>query len=435
MRNRLLILKNYIKYKYILKFKTRESLEKYQDKKIKKHIKFIKKNSNFYKNLYGGKKEFSELPIIDKKLMMDNFDTFNTVGIIKEDALKVATFSEKTRKFEGKIKGIDVGLSSGTSGHRGIFLVAEDEKNQWAGAILAKILPQNILKKTKIAFFLRANNNLYESVNTKKIRLQYFDMMKPIDEHIDTLVDLNPNLLIAPPQVLIELSRKNMKKEILINPTKIVSVAEVLEDRDKKLIQDSFKLDVIHQVYQCTEGFIAQTCKYGTLHVNEDILKLEKEPIDENRFIPIITDFTRKSQPIVRYRLNDILVEKKEPCRCGSIYLSLEKVEGREDDCFFFRTTKSKELVTIYPDFIRRTLLYIDDIKEFRVIQESENEILIELDNITEDITRDIEKEFKELSIKMDFITPSIKYKKFSAEKGKKLRRIQNKFIMKGVNR
>lgn len=49
----------------------------------------------------------------------------------------------------------------------------------------------------------------------------------------------------------------------------------------------------------------------------------------------MVTDLERKAQPIIRYRLNDILVERKEPCGCGSPFLALEKIEGREDDVFF----------------------------------------------------------------------------------------------------
>lgn len=42
--------------------------------------------------------------------------------------------------------------------------------------------------------------------------------------------------------------------------------------------------------------------------------RIEKEWLDETRFVPIITDLMRTSQPIVRYRLDDVLVidESKE---------------------------------------------------------------------------------------------------------------------------
>lgn len=94
---------------------------------------------------------------------------------------------------------------------------------------------------------------------------------------------------------------------------KIISVAEVLEDIDREFISTIFQ-QTVHQIYQCTEGFLATTCKHGTLHINEDLVHIEKEYLDQERgiFVPIITDFMRKTQPIIRYRLNDILIEKKQ---------------------------------------------------------------------------------------------------------------------------
>ena len=72
-----------------------------------------------------------------------------------------------------------------------------------------------------------------------------------------------------------------------------------------------------------------------------------------------MTDLERKAQPIIRYRLNDILVERKEPCGCGSPFLALEKIEGREDDVFSFKGKDGRN-VPVFPDFIRRCILFGD---------------------------------------------------------------------------
>ena len=82
---------------------------------------------------------------------------------------------------------------------------------------------------------------------------------------------------------------------------------------------------IIDQVYQATEGFLACTLVPGHLHLNEDIIFVEKEYLDERRFYPVITDFKRSSQPVYRYKLNDILVENPEPCSCGSHYTRIDK--------------------------------------------------------------------------------------------------------------
>ena len=417
MSNKLKIYLYYLKYKH-QKFKDREKLIKYQNKKIRNQIKFIKKKSKFY-NDYDSD-NLKDFPIMDKKIMMDNFDNLNTIGINKEEALKFAINSEKNREFKSKLNGITVGLSSGTSDTRGIFLVSDKEKDKWAGYILAKYLGNDLYKGSKIAFFMRADSNLYESLNSKQVRFEFFDIFKPMQENLRRLEEFKPNILVGQPSVLIEIA----KNKINVNPDKIISIAEVLENSDEEYLKKIFNKEVIHQVYQCTEGCLATTCEYGTLHLNEDIIFIEKEYLDEKRFIPIITDFTRKSQPIIRYRLNDILVESHNKCKCGSCFTSIEKIEGREDDIFLFNGIKEKT-VKVYPDFIRRCMLFAGDISNYRCVQNTKEEITIYIDE-NKDIKEKIYNEFKKLAEQLNFIMPNINFKEYSYDKKRKLKRVES---------
>ena len=349
--SKLRILSTYLQFRNRL-FTSRKKLEAYQQKKLKKHLAFVTEKSAFYRKYKGH--ELKDFPMIDKGIMMENFDTINTVGIKKEEALEFAVNAERTREFGDKLKNITVGLSSGTSHSRGAFLVEKTETEKWAGFVLAKFLPHGILGKYKIAFFMRANSNLYQSVGSKNIRFEFYDIYADMDKNIEKLGKHGADILVAQPSALLMIAAALDEKKIDIHPETVISIAEVLEKEDEERIKKSFGTDVIHQVYQCTEGCLATTCKYGTLHLNEDIVFIEKEYIDKNRFIPIITDFERTSQPIIRYRLNDVLVEKKEKCRCGSACTALEKIEGREDDVFIFH--REEKEVKIFPDFIRRCI-------------------------------------------------------------------------------
>ena len=60
---------------------------------------------------------------------------------------------------------ITVGLSSGTSGSRGIFLASNIERARWVACVLDRVIGFS-LKKRKVAFFLRANSNLYSAVQS-----------------------------------------------------------------------------------------------------------------------------------------------------------------------------------------------------------------------------------------------------------------------------
>ena len=356
--------------------------------------------------------------------MMAHFNELNTQGIDRDEALALAIKSEKTRDFT-ELKGeVAVGLSSGTSGHRGLFITTEKERSMWAAAILAKMLPKSHLFGHRIAFFLRADNELYQTINTAVIRLEYFDIFKNTDEHIERLNHYQPTIVVAPASMLIELSKRLKAGDLSISPQKIVSVAEILEDSDRIRISSAFKLPIIDQVYQATEGFLACTCSAGNLHLNEDIIFVEKEYLDERRFYPVITDFKRSSQPVYRYKLNDILVENPEPCPCGSHYTRIDKVEGRSDDIFYFEG-QDGGLVTIYPDFIRRCILFVENVGDYQVKQHSEEIVEVCLSQRDEHVEEFITAQFQLLAQQKQFKVPEIHFSDYHWDTSRKLKRIQ----------
>lgn len=333
MNDRLEVLKYYLYYKYRRLPRDRRRLERWQERKLKKHLCCVASRSE----LYLGKETLEACPAADKAFMMEHFDRLNTVGLGRQEAEAFAIRAERERDFAPKLRGVTVGLSSGTSGRRGIFLVSDREKNRWAGYILAKFLPGSILGNYDIAFFLRADSNLYQAVSSRNIRFHFFDIYRDFEEHRKRLEALKPDILAGQPSLLLLLAGEKERGGLDICPRIIISVAEVLEKEDEEYLKRVFGREVIHQVYQCTEGCLATTCSRGTLHLNEDIVHIGREYLDQRRFVPIVTDFERKAQPIIRYRLNDILVEREHPCGCGSPCLALEKIEGREDDLFSFQ--------------------------------------------------------------------------------------------------
>jgi len=81
---------------------------------------------------------------------------------------------------------------------------------------------------------------------------------------------------------------------------------------------------------------------------------------------PVITDFTRKTQIMARYRMNDLLRLGDEACACGSPLQAVAEIVGRQDDVF--RIGHPPVLVT--PDILRNAVLDSDArIDDFRIVQ------------------------------------------------------------------
>ncbi|PWY56892.1 CoF synthetase [Legionella qingyii] len=353
------------------RFKSRDQLAAYQEKQFRKLIKKTLYKSPFYQPYLD--KPFKEWPIINKKIMMQHFDEINTVKITKDQALKLALKAESTRDFSALINGIAVGLSSGTSGNRGLFLVNEKERDAWAGILLAKALPKGLKRKERIAFFLRANNKLYTNLSKgKKIQFHFFDLLENFEIHLDRLNKIQPTLLSAPTSVLLALSRE--KQRLSITPEKIFAVAEVMEQRDEEIIKNAFNCQVA-QVYQCTEGFLAISDKDSNhLLMNEEYLIIEKEWLDEKRFVPIITDLLRTTQPIIRYRLDDVLIEEQS----NDVFTRLERIEGRVGDICY--ATQNNKVFPLFADLIRQKMAsFTFEFDDYTIQQHALNQFTIQI--------------------------------------------------------
>ena len=170
------------------------------------------------------------------------------------------------------------------------------------------------------------------------------------------------------------------------------------------------------------------------LHLNEDFVHIEKRYIDDEnvRFHPIITDFTRKSQPIIRYEFNDILWEESLPCLCGSPMISLRCIEGRSDDSFRLQN-KQGIWLTIFPDFIRRAMLIAgDDIPPYVVEQTEGAEVVVHLtcDELPDALINHIYEALSAFFTLKDLSPVQISIVKSSGhERGQKLRRIRRSFL------
>ena len=296
--------------------------------------------------------------------------------------MALALRAEESRNFSPMLRGLTVGLSSGTSGGRGIFLASAAEREAWAGAVLGKVLPCKGLSgwneavvpgRHRIALFLRAGGGLYEAAGKGRVQFRWFDLMRPMGAHRVALELFDPTVLVAPPSVLKVLADSGAK----IRAQKIVSCAETLDALDRVALEQAFGQRV-HEVYQATEGFLGASDQAGVLRLNEDLMVVERDWQDaaRTRFVPVITDFRRTTQPMIRYRLEDVLVVR--PGRSGDVFTGLSAVEGRCEDVLWAVGPEGPQAV--FGDLVVRALLTAAAVRDFRVRQVSADRLRVALE-------------------------------------------------------
>jgi len=338
---------------------TAARLALYQDQRARRIVHYAQQHSPFYRDHWQGHTlgAWRTLPPVDKQAMVEHFATFNTVGITQATAQGVAERAEASRDFRPTLRApngqtVTAGLSSGTSGQRGLFLVTEAEIGAWAGVMLARALHGLPWRGCRVAFFLRAFSNLYAGVNNPWLHLRYFDLLQPLAVTVTHLNRFQPHLVVGPPSYLTALAGQQRAGALTITPQRLIAVAEVLEAHEAAQLRAGFGAPV-HQIYQCTEGLLAISCPSGRLHLQEDLVAVQLEPLptvpgDTPRFTPIITDLWRTTQPIIRYRLGDILQIDAVPCPCGNPFRTVAAIEGRVADICYFTTPEGTRL-PFYP--------------------------------------------------------------------------------------
>ncbi len=254
--------------------------------------------------------ELSDIPIIDVAEFRQRFDDFNTQGLSQASLMQGA-----------RPDGIELGFSTGTTGGPpGLFVTTPRERATYTGRLLGKLLPPwQLLGLTRIALCLRAPSRLYEGGHVRFFALEDKDRARAI-------ATFDPHVLIAPPQVLLELAGRGHRLPALKH---LYYGAETLNDVERAFIAERLGLRP-DPIYQATEGFLGAPCRLGTLHLNEDGMIFEREDLGQGRFRPVVTDLLRETQVVVRLRLNDLL--HPTTCPCGSPLQAVHPVEGRVGD-------------------------------------------------------------------------------------------------------
>lgn len=363
----------------------RDEVLAYQTRCARQVVRYAVRHSPVFARLYQGHDldDVWALPKVDKSVMMRHLGEYNTLGLGRQEILDFCAKVERTRDFAARLKGVNVGMSSGTSGNRGVELTTRREEAYLRAAFLARYpVPR---AKLNMAFILRVSSPAFQ-LNVLGHRLTYVSPLQTEEAVLAQLMQLGPNVLAAPPSMLRILARQVEHGKLVLSLLQVVSYAEVLYSEDREYLASVFGCPV-YEIYKATEGSIAISCREGSLHINEDLVAVELLDEKGDSVPPgtpskqtLVTDLHKTSQPIVRYALNDILTVSPRTCSCGSSFRVIGQVQGRADDVFWGARADGQGLQFVFPDYIRRAIVVVgDQIEEYQVTQHDPDAVAVRL--------------------------------------------------------
>lgn len=349
-------------------FRQRTVIEDFQRRRLAKLQRYAAAAFPFYAE-YGGR-SFGDWPILDKATMTVHFAALN-IG-----RYTAPTIRQALAEGEDRIGNHVIGQSTGTSGNRGYYVISDAERFVWLGTLLAKTIPDALFRRHRVALVLPNLSALYQSAHVgSRIELGFFDLSQGVDMWAERLRAFAADTIVAPPKVLRWLASGGY-----LNATHIFSGAEVLDPIDRSIIESATGRRV-REIYMATEGLFGVSCPLGTLHLAEDVVHFEWAGTSTDDLLrsPIVTDFTRKTQALIRYRMNDLLRIDPNPCACGSALQAVTAIVGRADDIFYFSATDGRT-ITVTPDVIRNAIVdSASTINDFRATQTGPNTVEVTL--------------------------------------------------------
>jgi putative adenylate-forming enzyme len=360
-------------------------IQEYQLRKAQNVVRYAVRFSPFFEKHYCGMDlaDVWKLPTVNKKIMMSNLGEYNTLGLSREEIINFCLQVERTRDFARRYRGLNIGLSSGTSGNKGVEITTPREESYMRMMFFARFpFPR---AKLNLAFILRVSTPAF-NINILGNRLTYISQLSTLEEMRGKLQAIDPNVISAPASILRILAREKTQGRLDTSPLQLISYAEVLYPEDRAYLSDVFGCPV-YEIYKATEGGIAQSCGFGSLHINEDLIAVQLLDADGSITPPgsaaermIVTDLHKTSQPILRYELNDVITIDPDGCDCGSSFRVIVSIQGRADDIFWAQSSEGRQWQFISPDYIQRAIIASSEhIEEYQAIQASPDNVLVRL--------------------------------------------------------
>ncbi len=331
--------------------RSREKILQLQEKKLRKMIKFAYKKSSFYRDFYSSKGisekdlntiKIDELPIVDKDIIMDNFDEVVTKKDITKQRLMV--FLEKSKDpNELYLNKYHVVHTSGSSGKIGVFVYSKKDWDSFFPYI-TRIFDFKF-KKNKSAFFGAADGHFlgvsfsaWLGIGLSRFFVDslILDITKPLELHIEKLNAFQPDILGGYFTGLKILAQEQENGALQIHPDIIVNCGEGIITKDKRYIEEIFGVPMtnLYGLAECAVMGVGKNV-YDGIYLMDDLALVE---IKKDH--ALLTNLFNKTQPLIRYKINDFFEAKLDTC--GKLPFTLvDNIVGRSETMLWLENNES----------------------------------------------------------------------------------------------
>lgn len=180
-----------------------------------------------------------------------------------------------------------------------------------------------------------------------------FSVQRPLSDLVQALDEFDPAIVTCYPSTAALLAEEQAAGRLHLRPGVFETGGESTTPAVRRRLDATWSR-AVRDVYAASEfDPLAFGCTEGWLHVNSDWAVLEPVEADHTAtpkgatsFTVLLTNLANRVQPIIRYDLGDSVVERPDPCPCGSPLQAI-RVTGRRDDLLVLQAAGGEEVVLV----------------------------------------------------------------------------------------
>lgn len=385
---------------------TRSQLEASQANSLKQLRAYAYAYSPFYQRFHQGlmDRSLNELPILTKTILMEHFNELVTDPSIRlEEVRQFASGNADKRRYLDRYW---VTATSGSSGRPGFFLFNEAEwvtmiasfarGQEWSGTKV------NFLRRRKMATVAsispwHMSSQMAVTIQTPSTPSIRIAASLPLENIVQQLNAWQPDLLIGYASMTRVLAEEQLAGRLRISPEKVFTSSEVLTDETRRRVKTVWGDEPFNQ-YGATEtaDIAAEHKLCRRMHIFEDLLLVEivdqqYRPVPRGEFGAklLVTTLFSRTQPLIRYEINDSVRLSAEPCSvCGLPFSFIDGIQGRVEDALSMQSVKGVPIL-IQPLVFNR-VMDILPVSGWQVVQETDSSLTVLLSGANNDIRDDM---------------------------------------------
>lgn len=347
------------------------------------------RDSPFYRGRKHGPR-LADFAPVDKAELMRHFDDWATDRRITR-AAAAAFLADASCVADAWLGRYLLWTSSGTSGVPGWFvqdvrsLAAYDAidalRLRGPGTLQNQLGPWGLGQR--FAFVGASGGHFAGVVSMQRLRrivpqplqpeICILSVQQPLRAIAQALQAQQPSVLITYPSCAAALAQLQQAGALRLRLQEVWLGGEQLSAGQRRQIDSAFAC-TLRNNYGASECFsIAWECAHGALHVNDDWVILEAVDAQLRPLPPgtlshstLLTNLANRTQPLIRYRLDDRIRVLPAPCRCGNAFSAIE-VQGRSADTLTLRDAQ-RQAVTILPLALETAIEEAAQVTQFQVI-------------------------------------------------------------------